>query len=336
MIAVTGASGAVGRRVVRLLAARPSSSGVLAVDRVPMRPPPGVEFRLADVTTSGAEVFAGCSSVVHLAEDALRRQSPAASVAALDAVVDRMDRVGCRHLVVLSSAMVYGAHPGNPVPLTEGNERRPNEGLGYALAKASLEERAEAWAERADGRLAVLRPTTTLSERGAGYVAAAMRTAIALRADDVEAPVQFLHHHDLAAAAALAAERQLDGVYNVAPDHWLAPDEFSDLLAEVELPRPPAVTAVTGRLGPLLRPRTTHALAPYVAHPWVVANDRLRAEGWTSTYTNEEALVAGMPTPRWRSIWDRRRQELALAATGVGAVVVVAGGILAVRRLWRR
>ncbi|MEM8925430.1 MAG: NAD-dependent dehydratase, partial [Actinomycetota bacterium] len=62
----------------------------------------------------------------------------------------------------------------------------------------------------------------------------------------------------------------------------------------------------------------------------------LRAEGWTSTYTNEEALVAGMPTPRWRSIWDRRRQELALAATGVGAVVVVAGGILAVRRLWRR
>ena len=32
-------------------------------------------------------------------------------------------------------------------------------------------------------------------------------------------------------------------------------------------------------------------LDPYVRHPWVVANDRLRSTGWRPLHSNEEALV---------------------------------------------
>ena len=37
--------------------------------------------------------------------------------------------------------------------------------------------------------------------------------------------------------------------------------------------------------------RLPNGLLPYTVHPWVVANDRLRAAGWTPTFTNEEALL---------------------------------------------
>ncbi|MEL7156615.1 MAG: NAD-dependent epimerase/dehydratase family protein, partial [Actinomycetota bacterium] len=206
-IAVTGAAGAVGNRVVDLLARQAGGEKVVAVDRASMRPPSGVDFRLTDLTKSEPDLFAGCDTVVHLAEDPGRRTDPGAAVATLEAVLDRVAAAACPHLVVLSSALVYGARAGNPVPLTEHHDRRPNPDLGYAVAKAAVEERAERWAETSGTQLAVLRPTTTLSERGASYVAIALRAALAGRAETIDAPLQFLHHDDLAAAVALVARR---------------------------------------------------------------------------------------------------------------------------------
>ena len=35
-------------------------------------------------------------------------------------------------------------------------------------------------------------------------------------------------------------------------------------------------------------------VVPYLVHPWVVANDRLRAAGWRPQHTNEEAIIEGL------------------------------------------
>lgn len=330
-IAVTGAAGAVGRRVVEMLADQPTGEKVVAVDRVAMRPPSGVDFRLADLTTSEDDLFAGCDSVIHLAEDPGRRTDPAAAVATLDALLERVASAGCPHVVVLSSALVYGARAGNPVPLTEHHDRRPNPDLGYAVAKATVEERAERWADVNGVDLAVLRPTTTLSERGASYVAVALRAALAARDESFDAPLQFLHHDDLASAVALVASRRERGIFNVAPDHWIEPEEFRHLLAEIELPRPARLNTVAKRLSPILGVAPGADLVPYVSHPWVVANDRLKGIGWRPTYTNEEAFVVGTPTPPWRELLMRHRQEMALVATGLTAAAALAGAGLVAR-----
>jgi hypothetical protein len=89
-----------------------------------------------------------------------------------------------------------------------------------------------------------------------------------------------------------------------------------------------------GRL--LLTPQRP-GLVPYARHPWVVANDRLRAEGWAPSYTNEEAYLAVAPARRWATVSPRRRQELALGGAAVAAAAIVAGGAaLAWRTLRRR
>jgi hypothetical protein len=78
---------------------------------------------------------------------------------------------------------------------------------------------------------------------------------------------------------------------------------------------------------------------PYTVHPWVVANDRVRALGWVPSHSNEEAYVAGHAAGRFDMLNAKRRQQLALgAAGGVGAAVLAAVGLGAtsLRRRRRR
>ncbi|MGF1596246.1 MAG: NAD-dependent epimerase/dehydratase family protein [Acidimicrobiales bacterium] len=341
-VAVTGASGSVGRRVVRTLLDDPAIGAVRAVDLVAAAAlDRRAEFHLLDVARADlGEVLTGCDSVVHLAEDRRRRSDPDVAVTVLDRVLTAAAAAGCGHAVLLSSALVYGAYPHNPVPLTEHHPRRPVPGLTYATTKVRLEELIERWGATTGAGFAVLRPTNTLSECGASYIAGALRAATSLRGDRDDPPVQFLHHDDLAAAAALVATESMTSVFNVAPDGWIGPDVFADLLAEAELrlPEPMDGLVAGAQLGAarLLRRRSLdRGLEDYVRHPWVVANDRLRAAGWTPRFTNEEAYVLGTPAPWWRTFTLRRRQELALGAVGAATVGVAASTGLLVRRVVR-
>jgi predicted metalloprotease with PDZ domain len=48
-----------------------------------------------------------------------------------------------------------------------------------------------------------------------------------------------------------------------------------------------------------------------------VANDRLKAEGWRPTVTNEQAYVEGTEGKWWTMVTPKRRQELSLGGLGV-------------------
>ena len=96
---------------------------------------------------------------------------------------------------------------------------------------------------------------------------------------DAIPPVQYLHHDDLADAVVLACAAELDGAFNVAPDGWMSEEEALALTAG---PLP----ARLRRRVRWLRPEVPADLLPYLLHPWVVANDRLRAAGWTPRYSS--------------------------------------------------
>ncbi len=336
-VAVTGAAGSVGRRVVSLLEAEPSVQLVKALDRVSMPSSDRVEAHQIDVvSTEVAAVFDGCQTVVHLAEDPGRRTDELLATTTLQRVLASAEQAGCGHVVLLSSALVYGAYADNPVPLTEHHRRRPVPRLAYAATKARLEEVAEDWAAETGAELTILRPTTTLSERGVSYIAGALRAASSVRPELVDPPVQFLHHDDLASAVCLAAVEAMGSIYNVAPDGWIGDEVFRALLSEAELRWPEPLDELAVRTSRLVRPRQLdHGLEAYVSHPWVVANDRLRAAGWRPSFTNEEAFVVGNPAPPWRSFAMRWRQELALGAVGAATLGALGAAGLVARRLLR-
>ncbi len=238
-------------------------------------------------------------------------------------------------LVLLSSAMVYGAWENNPVPLTEDAPLRPASDFAFARRLGALEQTADDWRVAAPGRrVAVLRPAVTLAADASGGLVRALAAGMGHRRGEHDPPTQFVHLDDVVSAVVLAAERHLDGVFNVAPDGWIAGERVRALagaVPKVKLPRRlhEVLTELRWRFtnGPI-----PPGLVSYTRSPWLVANDRLKAEGWRPTVTNDEAFVEGTEQKWWTMISPKRRQELALGGLVAGILTAAVAVIVAVRR----
>ena len=332
-IAVTGAAGALGVRVLDVLSGEDDVTRVVAIDRRSFsHGSDKVQTIVLDLMTEEVSTaLLGCESVIHLAEGSGRVADHNIAEDMLGRLLDGAEAARCHHLVLLSSAMVYGAEPNNPVPLTEANHPAANNDLAFVKAKKGMESIASTWA--AGGRtVAILRPTTALSDKGTSWVARAMRDATRVRSDQVDPPIQFLHYDDLASAASTAALSRLSGKYNVAPDGWIGSEAFHDLVGP-QFRMPVAATDTVLRIGRRLGMRPAPSgIEPYVRNPWVVSNDKLKAAGWRPAYTNEESYVLGTDAPFW-VLPPQRRSEAVLAVAVLGLGAVAAGAATIGRRL---
>jgi nucleoside-diphosphate-sugar epimerase len=323
-VAVTGADTVLGHKVRALVEAEPATSEVRSVD----------DGRPDDLKrhVEGADVL------LHLATS--EPTTPTGGTADIEAtrrVLEAASATGVHHVVLLSDATVYGAWPNNPVPLTEDAVLRPNPGFVYAAERAEIERLAGEWRGAHPGTtVAVLRPVRTTGR--SDWLIRALRPAPAVPELAVDPPAQFLHLDDLASAVDVAWRNELDGAFNVAPDQAIPGDQVRSLTGagpKVRLPDRVADRIARWRFRSGLGP-TPPELVPYTLHPWVVANDGLRAAGWTPRVTNEEACVDAHEAGPWATMSPRRRQEIALGVAGVGVAGVVTGGALALRRFLRR
>jgi UDP-glucose 4-epimerase len=302
IVAVTGVSGFLGQRLLPLLDASPNVDRVLGLDvRDPARQARKLEFRRVDV--AGAELvphLRGVDAVVHLAavlgplpDDALFTR---VNVDGTRHLLDAAARAGVRKIVRAASAAVYGAWPNNPVPLSEDAPLRPSPGYLPALVDAECERLLAEWAgarrERVATRLRIA-PVVGGGARSLFADVALGRAPVRVRA--AAPPVQVVHVDD--AAAELATARDLQGAYNVAADGWLSFDEATALLPHRRVPGVPyelaerflAATWSSG-LGD-----APPSVLPYLVHPWVIANDRLKAAGWKPRHSNDEAILLATP-----------------------------------------
>ena len=265
---------------------------------------------------------------------ARRRQSATEGVTAALAQAEH-----ARHLVLVSSAMVYGAWANNPVPITEEAVLRPDVEFVYARQLGSVEQLADEWRLAAPERtVTVLRPVVGMAADSTVGLAAALAAGMGQRVGEDDPPAQFLHLDDLASAVVLAAEHRLDGVYNVAPDGWVAGERVRALTGAVpRLKLPARLTEVIGNLrwrfqrGPI-----PPGLRSYTRWSWLVANDRLKAEGWVPTVTNEQAYVEGTEAKWWTMVSPKRRQEIALGGLAALLAGIGVGVWRGVRRAQRR
>ena len=264
--------------------------------------------------------------VVHLAfsEDSDQRNLIGLLELATEAEISR--------LVVVSSAMVYGAWPNNSIPLSEDAAVRPNPESTFAGHQAEAERTALEWADlNPDRQVTILRPTAVASPNASGLIGEALLAAAPIRTRRDDPPQQFVHLDDLATAVATVVQLDDSGVFNVAPDGWLTAREVKDLVGArptIRLPIP-----LPGRLDRYVARRVGHqaptGLLPYTRYPWVVANDRLRSTGWVPRYGNDQVFVAAEAGMPWDSMNAKQRQNVSL---GVGATALI--GLLYVLGSW--
>jgi nucleoside-diphosphate-sugar epimerase len=334
VVAVTGVAGFLGQRLLPLLDADARIERIVGLDvREPARRARKLEFHLVDI--SGADLvpyLRGVDAVVHLASVLGPRLDDEVfervNLGGARRVIEASATAGVRKIVRPSSTSVYGAWENNPVPLTESAPLRPCPGYLPAIVDAECERLLADWRRASDGRVATRLRIAPVMGAGVQYLlAAAALGRPPVRVRTAAAPIQVVHAADAAAALALAAAVDLDGVYNVAADGWLSGDDAAALTARTVTPAVPyelaeRFLALSWSSGWGDAPAS---VLPYLVHPWVVANDRMRGAGWSPSYSNADALLfASFPDERNVVPWIVGAGALtALTVVGVGTAVGV-------------
>ena len=232
VVAVTGAAGYIGTRLLLQLESNMNVGRLVAFDKDPLPfPIHNISFHQEDITSGITQYLLRhqVETMVHLAsayshtstyQDWARES--AEDIAILDSIQDACVAAGVKHAIFLSSHTVYGAFADNPIPLTESSpiRTRPGDFLGQASFNADssmLEFREKYLGEGENQRIkvAILRTCPVL-----GYSDDHQRVErifpYRFWGAGENPPYQFLHEVDMARLLEAVIQQEADGVYNVA------------------------------------------------------------------------------------------------------------------------
>jgi nucleoside-diphosphate-sugar epimerase len=354
VVAVTGAAHGVGELLVRRLASSDAVKKVVAIDAI-RGDTPQATWRLADVRDPGlADRLAGVDVVVHLAVErglaADRPERRTANLRGTATVLTAAAATGVKHVVLVTSAVVYGAQPDNPVPLPEDAPARATPD-GSVLGDLVEIERLAEQAPRTHPGLAVtvLRPAALVGPGIDSVVTRHFEAPRLLAVKGAEMRWQFCHVEDLVSALEVAAVGRLAEpgsdpagrlvVAAVGSDGSLDRGRVEAVTGKRHIELPASVAFGTAdRLHRIGATPASSSDIQYLVYPWAVTPARLLAHGWQPRFSNEEALRACLAESVGRLAIGGHRlgRRDAAAGAAVGATVALAGTAALVRRARRR
>jgi nucleoside-diphosphate-sugar epimerase len=340
VVAITGISGYLGQKLFRVLDPDPSIARIVGVDVTePEEVSTKLEFHRLDVRDAElAKALHGADVVVHLAYamDPMRDEAQMrdVNVAGTRNVLDAVSVAGVPRVVYVSSAVVYGAHADNELPLTERSPLRANQDFAYAAHKLETEAIVAAFAgTHPDVLVTVFRPATVFGPNVENFLSRAFEAPRVVSVRGYRPPMQWVHEDDVTQALALAVRERIPGAYNVCADGWMAHEDVMSIVRKrpLELPEPVAFSLAerlwrTGLSGS--PPGELH----YLMHPWVMSNERLRALGWAPQHSNAATLSEALEAHRaWVTVGRARVRKTDLAR-GAAATLGAVGAVALVRR----
>lgn len=347
-VALTRASSPLGSALAgELIMAGHSVVGIDSRSAAPAGPDAAdIEWRLTELTSPQvAEALRDVDVVVHLAHgvnlvDELTEE-PSARRARLIREVQTLTvavaAAGVGHLIVVTSAMIYGARSDNPVPLPEDTLLRSADTEGMVADLMEVEELLErARLVHPNVAVTAVRPAPLVGPRMDSIITRHFEAPRLLRLKGTEPRWQFCHVQDLASALDVVLRERLGPGVMVGAPGSLTQDEVEQISGL----RPVTVAAAAAhgaaerlhRLGVLPLPATDLA---YVSNPWVVDPQLLLAHGWRPAYDNRAALLVMLEQVRGhRALMAHRleRKDAVLGAAGAASAAVAAVATAALLR----
>jgi nucleoside-diphosphate-sugar epimerase len=342
-VAVTGVAGFIGGRLIERLCDDDAIERVIGFDvRKPAFSHPKFLFDELDVRDPAMETrLSGIDVLIHLAfvmdpikdEKAMRD----VNVNGSQTVFKAAGRARVPKVIYTSSAIVYGAHPDNKIPLTEDGPLRANLDFSYAAHKLEVEYVVREIAEEfPDLAITVFRPAIVFGPTVDNAWSHALELPVLFGVQGHSPPLQFVHEQDVAAAIHHAVSNDLPGTYNLAAEGWLEAEDMLSIMErkKIDLPEPLAFS-LAERLWSLGMAEAPAGMLHYVMHPWIVSTEKLRDAGFTCTHSNLETFLGAAEQAKQHVRIGRsriRRSQLRGAVTGVA----LAGAVAATRFARRR
>jgi nucleoside-diphosphate-sugar epimerase len=340
VVAVTGAAHGLGLTLTARLAQSARFSRVVAIDdhRGDLT---GVIWRVVDIRDPVlASRLAGIDVVVHTdldtAPDSDPRARRAYNVRGAQTVLTAAAAGGVGRVVLVTSAMVYGAQPDNPVPLAETAHLGAEPDGSVVGDFIEIEQLAERSPRTNPGMaITVVRPAALVGEGIDTLVTRHFEAPRLLVVKGCAPSWQFCHVDDLVSAIELAAVGQVTGAFAVGCDGWLEQDQVEELSGMRRIELPAGFTFATAQR--LHRAGITPAPVQdlhYVVYPWVVDCAALRQAGWRPSGSNEAALQVLLDQRAGHhAVAGRRLAKKDATITAAGATVAVIGTAAIVRQV---
>jgi len=302
-VAVTGAAGSIGARLIQSLAASDDVDAVIAFDTRPIDfTHPKVVSYQRDITQPMDSILQehGVQSVVHLAfrlkPSRNREAGRRVNVGGTARVLRDCQAGDVHHILYLSSTTVYGAYADNVVQFTEDSRVRPVRGFQYAEDKVATELLLQAYcSDYPDTRVTVLRGCVVMGPHSDNFITQAFSKPLLVRVRGADPQMQFIHEDDLREVLELCLKEQFSGVYNVAGAGSVPYSHIAHVAGRRSLPVPAAIlyplTQATWRLR--LQSDSPACGLDMIRWPWVASIEKLQREtGFSPKHTSQQALEA--------------------------------------------
>ncbi|MFC5817242.1 NAD-dependent epimerase/dehydratase family protein [Nonomuraea harbinensis] len=343
VVAVTGAASGLGRELLVRLVTSADFRRVVAIDEE-RGDVQEATWRVIDVRDPLlANRISDIDVVVHVAGDYALDSDPgerrAYNLRAAQTVLTASAAARVRRVVVVTSAMVYGAAADNDVPLAEHAPVAAEPDTGVVGDYLEIEALVRTSLRSHPGlEVTVLRPAAVVGPGIDTVITRHFESPRLLTVKGCAQRWQFCHIDDLVSALELAAKGAVTGVAAVGCDGWLEQEQIEELSGIRRFELPAGLTFGTAqrlhRLGITPAPATD---LHYVVYPWVVDCAALREAGWKPSWTNETAFNQLLELRENRTTVVGRRLPVKEATlTAAGATVAVIGTAAIVRQVRKK
>lgn len=289
-VLVTGAAGSLAKRVITRLYGR---YNVIAVDfRRQVETDAEIASYKVEVHKRGFEdIFRRhpIDAVLHLGRifphehDRMRRYN--ANVLGAKKLLELCRKYGVGQVLIHSTYFVYGASPYNPALLDEDHPLKASEVTQDLVDSVELESLAtiHLW-KHPELNITILRPCNVLGPEVRNSMSILLSRPVAPVLLGFSPLMQFLHVDDMADALVVAFEQNKPGIYNVAPDDYVAYQEAVTQCGCRRLPVPSIPPAVPKLVSNLLNWNAFFPpyLINYFKYPVILDGGLFRRTfGWT-------------------------------------------------------
>ena len=306
IVAVTGASGYVGTKLLERLEKEPGVRKMVAFDVNPLPlPVHNISFYRKNVSESIEDELneQGATTLVHLAFNAHRGVNRREVTAVHDENVETLRSVmaSCvnsriTHLIYLSSHSVYGAHSDNPVPIPDDAPMRPTADYPYAYDKQQCEMVLQEFAQaQSDIKITTLRSCIVLGSGADNLTTQSFFRSWMIGVMDYNPPIQFVYDDDLARVMSIIIQQQIPGTFNVAGDGVVHYREMAKIIKSKLISLPPFMAYPLVQLcwGLRLQREASAAGLDEVRWPILMSTGKLhKATGYRFWHTALESLTA--------------------------------------------
>lgn len=303
-ILITGSAGFLGEATLAKLTGDDPKMFVVCVDTRQTDGPEGDTRRFVsvnrDITQPIDDLLVDYSieTVIHLAFVLQAQKNPVearrVNVDATKSVLAACGRSGVSHFIYLSSATVYGAHPGNEAPFTEQDPVNPVAGFPYSEHKVEAEKLVAGHGEAVpDCAVSILRGCVVMGPGASNFITESLGLRVLPVPAGANPEMQFLHVDDYCSAVGTVLTLRSHGTFNIAGYGTVSWREMVGIAGGRAVPVPASVlkgvTDLTWKLH--IQQRSSAAGIAFIRFPWLVSTEKIESElGWKPQYSSREAV----------------------------------------------